>query len=300
MWMIRTQSWIGTAAACALAFVSPAPALAGTAAAPAPRPALWKVADEDTTIWLFGTIHILPEPVDWYAGPVATALDGATELVTEIPIDGADAGQSLIVEKGLRRDGRELRQTLGARQRVAYDAGMRSIGLPPEVFDRNDAWFAGLMLTLIPLKMAGYNLETGIDSQVADRARARNLPNVALETPEFQISMFESLPEKTQVRYLGEVVDALPRVKAEIDAMVAAWKLGQADRLAALLNDQEDDPALRKVMLDDRNRNWARWLKARLATPGSVFVAVGAGHLAGKGSVQDQLARLGVPSSRVQ
>ena len=83
-------------------------------------------------------------------------------------------------------------------------------------------------------------------------------------------------------------------------AMVAAWQVGQADRLAQLLNEEEDDPKLRKVLLTGRNKAWAKWLRARLKQPGTVFVAVGAGHLAGKGSVQDQLARRGIKASRVQ
>jgi uncharacterized protein YbaP (TraB family) len=96
------------------------------------------------------------------------------------------------------------------------------------------------------------------------------------------------------------VVEALPTVRSDIDAMVAAWKSGDADHLAQLLNEDESDPQMRKVLITDRNVAWAKWLKARLDKPGTVFVAVGAGHLAGAGSVQDQLAAAGVTSTRVQ
>ena len=48
-------------------------------------PALWKVADDDTTVYLFGTIHALPEGKDWYSGTIAKAFDASGELVTEIP-----------------------------------------------------------------------------------------------------------------------------------------------------------------------------------------------------------------------
>ena len=58
-------------------------------------------------------------------------------------------------------------------------------------------------------------------------------------------------------------------------------------------------PELAQVLLIQRNGNWAKWIKDRLARPGTVFVAVGAGHLAGKGSVQDQLKDLGVASVRI-
>lgn len=264
------------------------------------RPALWKIADKDTTIWLFGTIHILPEDVKWYTGPVAAALDSADELVTEIPINQNDEAAGIIVQASKRDDGHTLRATLPDRQRAAYEAGMTSLGLPVAAFDGDDTWFAALMLTLIPLKNAGYNTESGIDAQVAAKARARQLPNEAFETAAYQISLFKNLPEKTQRAYLDEVLDALPTVKSDIDAMVAAWKAGDANKLAKLLNEDESDPEMRRVLITDRNATWAKWLKARLAKPGTVFVAVGAGHLAGPDSVQDRLKAAGVSSMRVQ
>ncbi|MCJ2177447.1 TraB/GumN family protein [Novosphingobium album (ex Hu et al. 2023)] len=295
-------------AACALALFSTLPAAAEDTVPAAPAaetlapatPALWKVADEDTTIWLFGTIHILPENVAWYAGPVAKAFDSSSQLVTEIPIDKAEGSQSVIMQKSLREDGKTLPDTLDDKERAAYDAGMTSIGLPPQAFDKNDAWFAALMLTLIPLKVSGYNLESGVDTQIGAMAKARQMENTALETPEYQISLFDDLPQATQRRYLDEVLKALPTVKTDIDSMVAAWKAGKADDLARLLNEQEDDPQLRKVLLTDRNAHWSKWIEERLKQPGTVFIAVGAGHLAGQGSVQDQLAQDGVSSERVQ
>lgn len=275
------------------------PALAAEPA-PAVRPALWKVADEDTTIWLFGTIHILPEPVDWYTGPVAKALGSAQELVTEIPMDGSQQSQAVIAQRSLRTDGRKLRDTLPPQQRAAYEAAMAATGLPAQLFDDNDTWFAALMLTLIPLRQAGYSTESGIDTQVAAKAQARHLANPAFETADYQIGLFDDLPEQTQHAYLAEVIEALPTVRADIDAMVDAWKAGDAEKLALLLNEDENDPEMRKVLITDRNAAWAKWLKARLAKPGTVFVAVGAGHLAGPGSVQDQLCAAGISSSRVQ
>lgn len=304
-WPLRwALQW--SAAACALAVLPAAPAFAGEAPAAvvAPvgvvRPALWKVADDDTTIWLFGTIHILPEDVNWYTGPVASAFDASQELVTEIPIDEADSAQGVIAEMSRRTDGKALRDTLLPAERAGYDAGMASIGLPPQAFDANDAWFAALMLTLIPLKVAGYNTESGVDAQVGAKAKARHMENHALENAAYQIALFDTLPEPTQRAYLDEVVEALPTVRNDIDAMVRAWRAGDAEGLARLLTEDESDPQMRKVLLTDRNIAWAQWIKARLDRPGTVFVAVGAGHLAGPGSVQDVLGAAKVHSVRVQ
>ena len=71
---------------------------------------------------------------------------------------------------------------------------------------------------------------------------------------------------------------------AKIAQMIDAWKQGDADRLAQLMNEEDDAPELMELLLYNRNRAWAEWIKARLNRPGTVFMAVGAGHLAGAGS----------------
>jgi uncharacterized protein YbaP (TraB family) len=66
-----------------------------------------------------------------------------------------------------------------------------------------------------------------------------------------------------------------------------------------MLNDEVDDPALYARLLTDRNANWAEWIDERMASPGNLFIAVGAGHLAGSGSVQEQLGERGYEVERV-
>jgi len=82
--------------------------------------------------------------------------------------------------------------------------------------------------------------------------------------------------------------------------MVTEWVEGDADALAALMNEGMSDPEAAEALLYSRNRNWAEWIDARLEQPGTVFMAVGAGHLAGEKSVQDYLTERGIVSKRVQ
>jgi uncharacterized protein YbaP (TraB family) len=81
--------------------------------------------------------------------------------------------------------------------------------------------------------------------------------------------------------------------------MVAEWLEGDAEALAALLQEGETDPVLFDRLVSARNRNWANWIAQRLDRPGTVFLAVGAGHLAGRDSVQDDLAARGIAALRV-
>lgn len=286
------------AVATVLGLFTAAPSLAQEEAPP--RPAMWKIADKDTTIYLFGTIHILPEGTDWFTGPVKDAFDSSDLLVTETKLDSPDSLQKLFVEKGMRTDGTTLRASLPVDERAAFEKALGGMGLPPEAFDSFEAWYAGLLLSLLPLKAAGFDKANGVETLIDAKAGEKHKAHQTLETPEYQIELFDGMPVDSQNRYLGEVLDQLPTLREDVAKVVAAWKAGRADELARLLNEDESDEVMRKTFIINRNEAWAKWLKARMAKPGTVFVAVGAGHLAGEGSVQDQLAKAGIKATRVQ
>src|SRR3546814_19941607 len=83
--------------------------------------------------------------------------------------------------------------------------------------------------------------------------------------------------------------------------MVVLWAKGDPDGLAIAMNESlAATPELAKTLLWDRNARWADQLKARMDEPGTVFVAVGAGHLAGERSVQDYLKARGLTVERVE
>ncbi len=131
-------------------------------------------------------------------------------------------------------------------------------------------------------------------------ASAVNKPVIGLETAEQQLGYFDTLPVPLQVKYLVSTIDELPKMAAELDSMVTSWSAGDPDSLAKTLNEGlRDSPEIAKVLLADRNARWAKWIEARLAQPGTVFVAVGAGHLAGADSVQAFLANDKVRAERV-
>lgn len=264
-------------------------------------PALWKVADEDTTVYLFGTVHILPKGVEWYGGPVSRAFEESRELVTEIAETDPQEINALIDARARLPEGQTLRGLLSPEERADYEARLASMKLPANAFDVYEPWYASILLSSLPLAARGYDGMNGVEVALDSHARTLGHPRIALETAEYQIGLFDSLPLPVQRRYLAEVVEHLPSALADVDAMVAAWERGDADHLAELMNaDEGDDAVLMELLLIGRNRAWAEWIKRRMAEPGTVFVAVGAGHLAGPGSLQDQLVKHGLASQRVQ
>jgi uncharacterized protein YbaP (TraB family) len=295
--------------AAPLAMFAASPALADnhaateTAAAPATTgtgPALWKVADEDTTIYLFGTVHVLPKELEWYDATIATALKGSDMIVTEIKMDKASEAelQELSMKLGLLPPGTTLRSLLTPEQTAAYEAGLAKLGAPPEAFDPVKPWLAGLTLSLLPLMQQGYDPNSGVEKILL--AKAGTKPQGALETAEFQLGIFDNMPTEAQVAFMMEAVEGMDEIKPMLDRMVAEWAEGDAAELANIMNEGMTDPAVAEALLYSRNANWAEWIDTRLDEPGTVFIAVGAGHLAGAKSVQDYLAQKGITVARVK
>lgn len=277
-------------------------AAAAATEAAAAGPALWQVSDEDTTIYLFGTVHALPEGIQWYTGPVRSALEASDMLVTEIPM-GPEAEakmQQYTLSAGMLPKDTTLRSLLDEQQVATYDKAMTGLGLPVEAFDQFEPWMAGLTLTLLPLLQQGYSPDAGVEKQLLSHAGADKKLG-ALETIEFQIGIFDGMPMEDQIDFLLASTDQIGSAKAMLDAMVAEWVAGDPDGLAEVMNEGlESDPELAEALLYKRNANWAEWIDTRLDAPGSVFIAVGAGHLAGDKSVQDLLEARGIESVRVQ
>jgi len=292
--------------AAALAF-APAASLAQTAPAPSPPaalpaadPALWVVRDADTTIYLFGTFHML-DGRPWFDDEVRTAFDASNELVVEaiVPEDPA-AIQPLIIRFAVDPQGRRLSQRLSAEDNAKLNAALAGLGVPAGVFEPLEPWFVSMSMGALVGQRMGIRAENGPEAALRRAAATRNLPVHELEGMEWQLSLFDRMPEEQQLAQLRQAVDSLPETPAMLGRMLAAWSAGDVEGLGAILRQSMDeDPALHRLLFTDRNATWAGWIQERMARPGTVFVAVGAGHLAGSDSVQAVLATRGLQTERV-
>jgi len=300
--MIRTLG----AALSAIALCLSLPACAQQPAQPARAandadPALWVVKDKDTTVYLFGTIHVLKPGLTWFDEAVKTAFDRSDEVKLEIVLPDPAAMQGLVQATGVAAPGTPpLTQRLPEAKRAAFTKAVTDLGLPANALDTFKPWLAATQLSVAPLSKLGYDSTNGPE-QVITAAKQANKPLTGLETPEQQLGFFGSLSDKAQLDFLVSTVDELPKLNDQMASMVDDWAKGDPDALAREMNDElKSSPEVAKVLLTDRNARWAAWIKQRMAKPGTVFVAVGAGHLAGPDSVQAQLAKLGVKAERVR
>jgi uncharacterized protein YbaP (TraB family) len=264
-------------------------------------PALWVVKDKDTTIYLFGTIHVLKPGMTWFDEAVKTAFDRSQQVVLELVMPDPATMQGLVMATGVSASGPTLTEQIPAGKRAAYAKAVADLGLPANAFDRFKPWLAATNLSIAPLSKLGYDSANGPEQVITAAAKAAGKPVIGLETAEQQLGYFGSLSQKAQMEFLDSTLDELPKIETTMATMVDEWARGDPEALAKEMNDSlKDSPEVAKVLLVDRNKHWASWVAERMKTPGTVFVAVGAGHLAGTDSVQAQLAKLGVKAERVR
>ncbi len=262
-------------------------------------PALWVVKDEDTTIYLFGTIHILKPGLGWFDDEVKTAFDKSDELITEITEPPAAQMQAMFAKYALDTSGKPLTSKLSAEEKKQYEAAMAKVGLPVASFEPFEIWAAGLTLQIVHLTKSGFDPNSGVEKQLEAAAKASKKKMGAVETADYQLGLFDTLPEANQIRFMMDGIKVIDSNDDTMQQLVDSWAKPDPEALAGLMNEGLTDPLLKRMLLVQRNANWAQWINKRMEKPGTVFFAVGAGHLAGETSVQQQLTAYGIKTERV-
>ncbi|MCK6104333.1 MULTISPECIES: TraB/GumN family protein [unclassified Brevundimonas] len=279
---------------------------AAPAAAPAPiqgkGPALWVIKDADSTLYLFGSVHVLRPTTGWASPRVQAAFDSASEIWFEIsnPDDQA-ALMPLIQQHGLSPD-TPLSSRLTPEENAELDAAAQALGASGLQLQPMRPWLAALTLSVAPLVKAGYDPKSGVELVLKARAEAAGKPIHGFETIDKQIGILAGLPDDVQLVFLRETLKDYENAATKLDEMVSAWASGDVDVLGRVMVEEMKDasPALYQSVLVDRNTDWANQIQTLLQGSGTAFIAVGAGHLAGDDSVQAQLKARGVQVEAVE
>lgn len=284
--------------------VQTAPATSAQAAPPASgqkivaTPAIWRVKGAHGTVYLFGSVHVMKPDVDWETGKVKAALDSADTLYLEIAnLDDAAQAQPLLLQYGLDPE-HPLSTKISKDDLATLDAAVKAIGMPGEtMLEPMRPWLVSMTLSVLPMVKAGYSPNTGIDmALLADTKKAKKQVK-GFETLEDQVHLLADVPEQEQIAMLHKDLAELDKSTAQMNELVAAWQKGDVDKIGSIDNEElaEKYPAVYKRMVVDRNQRWAEKLDSVLKDPGTgtVFVAVGAAHLAGPDSVIRMLEKDG-------
>lgn len=223
---------------------------------------MWVVSDADTTIYLFGTIHTHDGRAHWFDHAVRRAFDASQTLVLETLVPAKPYPAAATPSAGL------------ATARSTLQAG----------------------------RVVGLTVQMGADQVLQREADRRGKPVVGLESFADQLRMYQSLPSPARPAAAGAAVasPAGPEMSAFLRSMVDNWNRGDPRQIEAVVGAvQAQSPEAYRKLFTDRNAVWAQWIGERLKQPGTVFLAVGTGHLVGADSVQAKLAATGIRSARL-
>jgi uncharacterized protein YbaP (TraB family) len=280
--------------ALAFALIASTPVLAD--------PALWVAKSPTATVYLFGTVHVLPDGATWHYPALDAALAASGKLYVEEDDDSQLTMQMLVLRYGMDLQ-HPLSHKLDAADQARLAAAAEAAGVVGGAATLNamQPWLAALTISVAPIVKAGYDPKSGADKQLERAFNAAGKSVGAFETAEEQMKFFADLSPVLQLDLLRNALDDYGKGPAQIKALVRDWQTGDVAAIAAVVNGgmREHYPDLYNVLLVDRNRDWAEQIEGLLRQGGTVFVAVGAGHLAGPDSVQKQLAKLGVETERV-
>ena len=297
----RKPAAAAAAALLAGAGLAVAPAVAQAPAAHPAEPALWVVRDADSTIYLFGTVHILKPDTVWRTPRIEQAFNASDELVLEI----ADVDDPAKLAPAVQKHGLDLARPLSSKLNDQDKARLatvaQSLGIPVATFEPLRPWLASVQILVASLVKMGFDPEAGVDKLLKQAADKAGKPVHGFETAEQQMSFFGGLSPELELELFRESLEDFEEGAAMLDRLAAGWSTGDLKVLEdELVTDMKREaPELYKVILVDRNVDWANQIEEKLKGKGTSFIAVGSGHLVGADSVQVQLARKGIRSERM-
>lgn len=257
---------------------------------------VWAIRGAHNTLYLAGSVHLLPAQDSALPAAIDRAYTSSAKLVMELDLGKLDplAASGWMLEHGTLPPGTHLSDVIGAPlyRRVSTAAG--SLGLPTEALESQAPWVVSLELADLEFVRLGLDPQKGVEEQLVARTRTDGKPTAGLETLTEELGGLAELPREDQVRMLDQTLSDLDDSPQEMRAVVAAWRQGDAAKLAQLLSSEyQEFPALYQELVTARNRRWLPQIEALLRGGDSCLVVVGSLHLVGEGGLLQLLRKDG-------
>jgi len=292
---MRRYSWLVMLAAVAIA-LSGRPVRAEAEATDPPRHMLWAVTGAHNTLYLLGSVHLMKP--DAYPLPAVMEAAFATSavLVTEVDLAtmAAPDVQQRFLSRGQLPPGTSLKDLVSPVLYAKSAATLESMGVSIGSMAAFKPWLLAITMPVIKLQSMGYDPAHGLDSYFDAKARQASIPVRALETADFQLNLFDSLPNDVQEALLAHTVDEVATIEDDIESLMQAWTTGdEAVILNLLVTDFADFPRLKQTLLTDRNVAWTAAFEQYLQEERDVVAVVGVAHLIGPEGVVALLRQRG-------
>lgn len=270
--------------------------VSGAAAQTGAKSFLWKVTSGARVMYLAGSIHALSRDVYPLNPAYQRAFDASDALVEEINLDEANmlTAGPLLLSKGMFTDGRTFNGVVSKDTANLVASHLDNTPLAIDLIQNMKPWMVAMMLDAMEMQKAGMDPNLGLDKFFFDKATAGGKMVIGLETAEYQIDRFDTMPMQTQEQMLRSTLADIDAEHRELTMLVGAWKRGDAAAIQKeMLGSFKDTPGAYSSLVVERNRNWIPQLDRCLARPMPCFVIVGAAHLVGPDGLLALLQRKG-------
>lgn len=269
-------------------------------------PALWKVSGtrpgQIGVAYMFGTIHILPDDVQWRTPALEAAIADSDHLVIEVlGLEDTQNAAKIFSRLALSPGQEKLDERIKPSLHDDLDRIIDASNISERALNRMETWAAALSLASAQTRGLGLNSSGGVEKKLTAQFEKAGKPIEALETIELQLGYFDKLPEEQQRQMLTSVVEESDDAQQAFELLFNAWMTGDLEHIVTLSDTGIlTDPKTRQYLLVARNLDWVEQLDKRLQRPGTSLVAVGAAHLAGPDAVQATLAKRGYKIEKIQ
>jgi uncharacterized protein YbaP (TraB family) len=278
----------------------------GPTTARVPAPAMWRISDANSRIYLFGTCHMLPKGVTWSTPVYKAAMADATVTAFEVDTKSTYAKSTisaLVYERGVNASYESLSDIVGADRFTKLKTFGERYGISTSSLQRMQPWLATTSLANAALRREGFDHGLGVEQIVLADAKAQDDMVAFMESAETQIKALAAFDGADMLATVDATIAQLGAVKETMEPMLAAWLKGDMATLDKLTSTdmRRLAPAGYRALVVDRNRNWTETIAHWLANKDdNYFIAVGAAHFAGPDSVIVMLQKKGLKVERIQ
>ena len=283
-------------------FVLPVFGLLGSLSAHAEAP-VWALKGAHNTVYLAGSVHLLRSRDATLPSAFDRAYADAEALVMEIDLDDLDpaAAQSWMLANGMFTDGQTLAGVIGPQRFDKVEKEGNRLGLPVEALQQLEPWLVAMTLAQLQYMKLGFDPEQGVEKQLQRKALQDHKQITGLETLEEQLGLLSGLSAADQAKFLDLTLEEMHEMEGETDSLLAAWRNGNAQKLASMLSDEyKVSPALYRMLIADRNKRWMPQIEKLLKGDKDYLVVVGALHLVGNGGLLELTKAKGFEAKQLQ
>ncbi len=259
---------------------------------------LWKIEGQGLTepSYLYGTIHLIDSKAYYLPNGTLAAIDNTKKMVFEIDMNEMNDMSNMmsIMNQAFMNDGKTLKDLISEEDYKMVDAHFAKIGMPLMMLERMKPMFLTVFASgdMDPSGLQNGSMKS-YEMEFMDIAKSSNMPMAGLETIEFQMSVFDSIPYQAQADMLIETIKAGDSGSDQMKEMVEMYKSQNINAMIAMITDEgEQLSEYEDVLLSKRNTAWISGMKTMMSEM-PTFFAVGAGHLAGKKGVINLLKKEG-------